>query len=105
MKKFEDFKFADLALLRNEIVLNSLYTEDYRNSFGINPSDCSEFFNGYYEYLWELAKEDFNEEGKDTKDLTDAYIVEVYDNTENLSSWYYCIDDFSWVRYYEDDEE
>ena len=102
MKKFEDFKLADLVLLRSEIVLNSINIKDYNNSFGINPSDCSEFFNGYYEYLWELAEDDFSKEGKDTNELTYAYVIHAYDNTDNLVSWYYSIDDFSGVRY---DEE
>ena len=35
--------------LRKEIVLGSLYIDDYKNSFGINPENVCDFFNSFIE--------------------------------------------------------
>lgn len=47
------------------------------------------FFNGYFEYLWELAEE---------KHLEPTYgdILE-FDRSETLYDWYNCYGDFTWV--------
>lgn len=96
MKKFEDFTKEDLAKLRSEIVLNSIYYADYRNSFGIHEKSMCDFFDSYMDYLAELCEED-------GKELSEENIY-AYDNIDNLESWYYCYDDFDWVQY-EDDED
>ena len=64
----------NLWALRTEITLGSLYTSDYENSFQILPRMVQDFFDGYIEYLWELAKEN-NKKDMDFEDL-----VEIYDN-------------------------
>ena len=33
--------------LRKEIALGSLYIDDYKNSFGINPENVCDFFNSF----------------------------------------------------------
>ena len=90
--KFEDFDKDKLWDLRNQILLNGLYFYNYENNYGIDPHSVSGFFDGYYDYIWELAEEN--------EDIVDEYIVlDNYDNIDNLWSWYNCYDDFSWVMY------
>ena len=78
----------NLWALRTEITLGSLYTSDYENSFQILPRTVQDFFDGYIEYLWELAEENNKKADIDFEDL-----VEIYDNADNLESWYYCFDE------------
>lgn len=71
-----------LFALRKEVVLNSVFTRDFENSFDICPTDCQAFFDGYFEYLCELSKE----KGDNFNDITDFFTK--YDNKENLCSWF-----------------
>ena len=98
-KRFEDFTREDLKELRNEIVLNSLFLADYENSFRISEESCCAFFDGYYNFLWDKAEEKAEEEGKGTSHLTDSYVFENFDNIDTLEEWYYCHEDFSWIKY------
>jgi hypothetical protein len=93
MKKFEDLTHEELIELRSQVVLGSMFVSDYVNTFGFNAHDMSYFFDGYVEYILELMAEDNAEESQ----------FDEYDNANNLIGWYYCYDDFSWVRM-EDDE-
>ena len=77
----------NLWALRTEITLGSLYTSDYENSFQILPRIVQDFFDGYIEYLWELAEE------KNNKNIDFEDLVEIYDNADNLEGWYYCFDE------------
>ena len=70
-----------LKQLRSEIVLGSLYTSDYKNSLNIDIREVQDFFDGYVEYLWEIAEENGS---------SDIY---EYDTQENLESWYNCFDE------------
>jgi len=74
----------DLWKLRQEIVLNSLYYSDYRNSFGITTHSCCDFFDGYIEDLKDMMIMDIG-----TYD--DSKFSE-YDNAEHLEQWYYCFE-------------
>lgn len=78
---------TNLWNLRTEITLGSLYTSDYENSFQILPIIVQNFFDGYIEYLWELAEEN------DKKDIDFEDLVKIYDNANNLESWYCCFDE------------
>lgn len=98
MKKFEDLTREDLAKLRKEIVLNSLYISDYENSFGISADSVGSFFDGYVSYLEELAEED-NFKYDDMFPL-----FKKYDTIDNLYSWYCCFEEFDWVKYEEEKE-
>lgn len=40
---------TQLQKLRQEIILNSLFTDDYTNSFNIPPRQVQDFFDGYLE--------------------------------------------------------
>ena len=72
--------------LRHEILLNSLYTSDFENTFGYTANSVQDFFDGYMSYLEELMDGD----GVDDSDLFD--VLSTYDNEENL--WEY------WNIYY-----
>jgi hypothetical protein len=95
MKRFEELTKQDLTKLRKEIVLNSLYISDYRNSFGFREDSVCAFFEGYVDYITELAEED----GFVFTDNNFFDMVNKYDTEDNLLSWYYCYEDFSWVKY------
>lgn len=99
-KTFEELTKEELWQLRQEVVVNSAFTADYTNSFGFNESDICSFFDGYYDYLCELANEDY-----DDCLVTDGLIHEQYDNQDNLESWFNCYDDLSWVRINECEDE
>ena len=64
--------------LRQEIVLGSLYTHDYDNSFGIDPSAVYNFFDSFIE---DSQVDDFGKPNDRE--------VEEYDNAEDLYN-YYC---------------
>lgn len=95
MKKFEDLTQNELWSLRNEIVLNSHFIADYENSFGFSAKSICDFFDGYMDYIWELAKEQIDEP-------TNEQVFD-YDTSENLLLWFNCFDDLSWVEYEEND--
>lgn len=101
MKRFEDFNKEDLQQLRSQICLNSLYYADYRNSFGISEKSVCDFFDSYYSYIWEIAKE----EHPNMSEQEIEKIIGKYDNIETLWDWFYCYDDFDWVEYEEDEED
>lgn len=63
--------------LRQEIVLGSLYTHDYDNSFGIDPSAVCNFFDSFIE---DAQTDDYGKPNdRETKD---------YDNAEDLYDYY-----------------
>lgn len=99
MKKFEDFTKEDLQQLRSQICLNSIFYNDYRNSFGISEKSVCDFFDSYYSYIWEIAEEENPNLNEDEIEK----IIGQYDNIDTLESWFYCYDDFDWVEYDEED--
>ena len=97
MKPFDQLTQQDLVQIRSEIVLNSHFLADYSNTYGIEEKSLSAFFDGYMCYLTELALE------TDSNDsLEDDEILKL-DNINNLIGWYNCYDDFSWIKYREED--
>lgn len=112
IKRLEDFTREDLARLRREVTLNSLYESDYQNSFGISQQSASLFFDSYLEdisdraredgYLWDYAKpgSTYYKEGYHTW----SEFLEKYDTIDNLCEWWGCYEDFDWVVY-EGEEE
>lgn len=87
-KKFADLTKEELWKLRNEIVLYSCMIKDYDNSFDFYPLDICSFFDGYANYLDELAVDDGSK-----------YPALEYDNEDNLWDWFNCCEDYSWVRH------
>jgi len=71
--------------LRNEIILNSLYVADYQNSFGYTPQSVCDFFDGYMEYLEELATEQYGS-------CCSLEQIFSFDNPDNLYNWYGCFE-------------
>lgn len=41
----------EIAALRKEIVLGSLYTRDYENSLDLDPHEVQDFFDGFIDYI------------------------------------------------------
>ena len=81
-----EFNENDLWDLRNQITLNSMFTSDYENRFGLDPNNVKDFFDGYLDELDYIAEED----GEKNLDLTD--LLNRYDNPENLKNWYDSLD-------------
>ena len=88
MKKYyiKDLGKTQLWRLRQDIVLNSLYINDYQNRYGIDPRIVCDFMDGYVEELCAMAQED----GVKTDNILD--IIELYDNKDNLYNYVNAID-------------
>lgn len=71
-----------LKMLRGDIVLNSLFIKDYSNNLFIKKENVCAFFDGYMEYLYELAHDD-NYNSDDVND-----VIKEYDNINNLYNYY-----------------
>lgn len=99
--KFEEFSKKDLQVLRSQICLNSIFYADYRNTFGLSEKSMCDFFDSYYTYIWELAKE----ENPNMSEQEIEKIIGKYDNIETLWDYFSYLEDFSWVEYNEEDEE
>lgn len=84
--RIQDLSKEQLWKLRKEVVLNSLFTSDFENSFGIDAKECQTFFDGYMEYLDELADDD--------KDNLNVVVVSAldYDSPDALYNWFNCIE-------------
>lgn len=53
-----DLSYDELICLFDEIVLGSIFTSDYNNSFGVNPSELYEYGEYFFKYLYrEYGKE------------------------------------------------
>lgn len=112
IKRLEDFTREDLARLRSEVVLNSDYYNDYRNTFCISSRSVSLFFDSYLDDITDMAREDgyqwnyaewgsaYYKEGYHTW----SEFLKKYDTLDNLVAWWGCYEDFSWVVY-EGEEE
>lgn len=92
MKKFEDLSQSELWSLRMEVCVNSLFVCDYENSYGFDANAVCDFFDGYYDFMWELAEEEHGE------DVTHNFVMEKYDNEDTLWQWFNCYDDLSWIN-------
>lgn len=87
MKRLEDLTQDELWALRKEIVLNSLFIHDYRNSFGISPKSACDLFDGYVSFLWDLAEDAGHGDWDDQ------------DSPEHLRQYILLFEDFDWVQY------
>lgn len=80
--KINDLTESQVVALRNEIVLNSLFIGDYKNSFAIDAEEVCNFFNGFIEWGYERWKENHTKEEKCE--------IEDIDTIENLIEYFYC---------------
>ena len=78
-----------LWTLRKQIILNSLFISDYRNTFGIDPHVVCDFFDSYLSYLDEEMMQTIP--GYD--DLQFFDLLPKFDTEENLWNWYCCYED------------
>ena len=74
--------------LRQEVPIGSLFIQDYNNSFGVDPWDASEFFDGYLDSLED--KMEYQISG--FKDAEFWKRLSKFDYTENLEDWYECFE-------------
>ena len=84
--KIKDLGKIQLWRLRQDIVLNSLFINDYQNRYGIEPKEVCYFMDGYVEHLCMLAEEN----GVKTDDIGD--IIRLFDNKDNLYNYAMDID-------------
>ena len=97
-KRFEDLTSAELWAIRSKVVVNSVYLADYENQYGISEVSLCNFFDGYYNFIWELAEEEHG------KNLNHKFVFNEYDTEENLYNWYNCHEDFDWIVYDYDED-
>ena len=76
-----------LWALRQQITLGSIYFKDYQNELGVEEHTCSDFFDGYLDYLEELMKED------GIPDDRAWDYLKYYDTREELWNWYGCFEE------------
>lgn len=67
--------------LRKEIVLNSMYMEDYENSLKLDPEEVYYYFDGYFDFLYENTPK----RGSDAERLLAAFDS---DSKENLLAYH-----------------
>lgn len=79
---------SDLWKLRMEIPLGSLYVRDYENSFGFTAESVCNFFDGFLDFIEEIARE---ERGNDVEWQD---IIDEYDTEDRLIEWWYCFCEF-----------
>ena len=76
--------FSDVKRLRKEIVLNSLYISDYKNTLGLDPHEVCDFFDGFVEYMAELLAEEYGD-----VPVSEYYdYLYKYDDEANLEEWW-----------------
>ena len=97
-KRFENLTSAELWAIRSKVVVNSVYLADYENQYGISEVSLCNFFDGYYDYMWELAIEKYGE------GVEDKIVFNEFDTEDTLRGWFDCYEDFDWVVYEYDDK-
>lgn len=83
--------YEQLKQLRGEIVLNSLFLNDYQNSLGIDPQKVCDFFNGYLEDKMICFEED---NPHATSKQKDRYFDKVLheNDIQSMYDYYMCIE-------------
>lgn len=75
-KHITDLTDQEMVQLRGEIVLNSLYYDDYENSLGVPAVEAYHWFDSYMNEVYEAAVEDGvtdEQFGKDFFSMMDKY--------------------------------
>ena len=86
MKRFQDLTSNELWKLRTSITLNVKYD----NNFGYNEYKLANFFESYYDYIWELAEEKY-------ANVNHELVIKEFDNEVNLYSWFNCFDELDFM--------
>lgn len=79
---------TQLKKLRNEITLNSLYTNDYENSFNINPRQVQDFFDGWLEECSTTPLDDNDNTLDDLKLSHNEYYDKLFELANNIDLLY-----------------
>lgn len=90
-KSFNELSKDELWILRQSIVLNSLFYGDYETKYLFNPYKLESFFGGYVDYLCEIAND---------KSLPLSTIFSNYDNAYNLYEYFGLSDDWDIERFF-----
>ena len=87
--QIKDLNTEQILQLRKEIVLNSIFTNDYENSFDIPPQQVQDFFDCYIEYCEDcFIDENFEMENNDYFNLVldfandDINLIEYFNTIE-----------------------
>lgn len=86
-----DLSLRQVRELRKQIVLNSLYLSDYENSYGIDPHEVQDYFDGFVDYLCEIAKTKSPKHVSSMKILLKAFDLEKRDPSL-LKDYYQTVD-------------
>lgn len=84
MNKIANLGDIQITRLREDVVVNSLYTHHYVNRYNIDAETVQEFFDGYMEYIADLEKEN-------GEDLDWLEFLNKYDTPANLRAWRDCV--------------
>ena len=82
---------TQLKKLRQQITLNSLYTDDYNNTFNIPPRQVQDFFDGWLEYCETIPTNDNGDLLCDLELPHDEYynkLFELANDIDNLYTYY-----------------
>lgn len=93
-KENGEIKKEALIQLRKEITLGGMNIHHFTNSFNIDPTQVSIFFDGYMDYLYELMEE----QGFDTPEQCNK-VWDNFDNDTNLIAWYNCHDEEPFTKF------
>ena len=100
VRRFAHFNKAQLAQLREQVCLGSLFYGDYENDMGLNSHLVCDFFDGFINYYEDVPQDEWESSNKNSMDYP-------YDTIENL--WhYYCtieVESMDCDEYVEYDEE
>lgn len=81
-----------LKRLRSDIVLNSVFLNDYENRYGFDTQEVSELFDGYLNYLDRLLDE--NAGGKYIHTDDDTYYKDLFALDNITTLWDYYINEY-----------
>lgn len=82
---------TQLKKLREQITLNSLFTNDYTNSFDIPPRQVQDFFDSWLDYCATTPLDDDDNTLDDLKLSHNEYynkLFELANNIDNLYTYY-----------------
>ena len=85
----KNYAKSKLWNIRKDIILNSIYFDDYKNRYGYDTRMICNFFDGFLEYIEELMIEN-------KQNIHPSYfydLLPLYDNKETLWNWYCCYDE------------
>lgn len=80
-RHISDLSNEEMLQLRKQIVLNSLYFDDYENTLGVDVRETHDWFDGYMNDVYQRAIDDGvtdEEFGKDFFGMIDKYDTDAF---------------------------